>query len=161
MNGVEGHGQTAGRDGWILYEGDEPVGAGPSMHAAIGDARRRTGWPENSRQRLRPATAEEVRAATGRLGPGGLTAAESAWCAGTMNSVPAYRRPVDYAGKVLAVAERLGGRREGLMVRCDDGSELELLPLQEHLGGGELIRLPPREEDEAQGRSRGEVPGRR
>ncbi len=74
--------------GWILYDGDEPVGAGPGMHAALADGRRRTGWPETHRHRLVPATAEEMQAAASKLGPGGLTAAEAAWCAGTMNSVP-------------------------------------------------------------------------
>ena len=92
---------------------------------------------------MRPAAAAE------KLGPGGLSAAEVAWCAGTMNSVPVYRRSVDYAKGVLAVAERLGGRREGLMVRFDDGSELELVPLHERVGGAQLIRLPPRETDNA------------
>ena len=89
-----------------------------------------------------------MQAAARKLGPDGLTAAEAAWCAGTMNSVPVYRRSVDAAKEVLAVAERLGGRRQGLTVRFDDDSELQLVPLREELGHSHLIRLPPKGEAE-------------
>ncbi len=44
------------------------------------------------------------------------------------------------------MAERLGGRRQGLTVHFDDGSELDLVPLREELGHRDLIRLPPKEE---------------
>ena len=143
MNDAQQHKETGPASGWVLYEGDDPVGAGPSMHAAIADGRRRTGWPENNRQRLEPATTEEWRRAASRLGPGGLTTAEAAWCAGTMNTVPVYRRSVDAAGTVLTAAERLGGIRKGLTVAFDDKSKLELVPLRDEVGGGHLIRLPP------------------
>ena len=116
------------------------------MHAALADGRRRTGWPETHQNGLVPATAEEMQTVASELGPGGLTAAEAAWCAGTTNSVPIYRRPVDYAKGVLAVAERIGGVREGLTVRFDHGSKLELSRLREELGHRDLIRLPPQEE---------------
>lgn len=132
--------------GWILWEQDRPVGTGPSAHAAIADARRRTKCRENSRQTLRPAGRTDLEAAAGRLGPGGLTTAEAAWCAGTQNATPAYRRPVDAARPVLQAAERLGGRREGLQIEFADGSGIELVPLGEHVGGGQLVRLPPAEE---------------
>ena len=138
--------------GWILYDGDDPVGAGPGSHAAIGDGRRRTGWPENSRHKVEPATPEQIQAAADKLGPGGLTAAEAAWCAGTMNTVPTYRRSVDAANGVRAAAERLGGRLDGLTIRFGDGSELQLVPLRPELGHSHLIRLPP--EGAPQGTSR-------
>ena len=43
MNDTEESQETAASSGWILYDGEEPAGTGPSMHAAIGDGRRRTG----------------------------------------------------------------------------------------------------------------------
>ena len=134
--------------GWILVEEGEPVGCGPSQHAAIADGRKRTNWPENCRQRLEAATAEELTAAAESLGPGGLTAAESAWCSGTQKTTPTYRRPVDAAGHVLAAAERLGGKQEGLEMLFEDGSRIELCPLAAHVGGGQLVRLPPAEKTE-------------
>ena len=143
MNDTEERRQTAEAGGWILYDGEEPVGTGPGMSAAIGDGRRRTGRQEDHHNTLRPATAEQMQAVAEKLGPGGLSSAEAAWCAGTMNSVPVYRRAVDYAARVLAVAERIGGRRQGLTVRFDDKSELELVPLRRELDHRNLIRLPP------------------
>ena len=143
MNESQKSGKATRKTGWILYDGKEPVGAGPGMSAAIGDGRRRTGRDEDHHNTLRPATAEEMRAVAEKLGPGGLSSAEAAWCAGTMNSVPVYRRAVDYAARILAVAERIGGRRQGLTVRFDDKSELELVPLRSDLDHRDLIRLPP------------------
>ena len=134
--------------GWILSEEGEAVGCGPSRHAAIADGRRRTNWPENCRQVLEPATAEELKATAESLGPGGLTTAEAAWCTGTQNTTPEYRRPVDAARHVLAAAERLGGKRDGLLVRFEDASRIELCPLAAHAGGGHLVRLPPAEEND-------------
>ena len=114
--------QTTTTTGWIVYDGDNPTGVGPSIHAAIGDRRRRTSELETRRCRLAPATAEEIRAVATKLGPGGLTAAEAAWCAGTMNAEPVYRRSVDATKRVLAAAEKLDGRHVDGRVRFDDGS---------------------------------------
>ena len=155
MNDAAENQETGTSGGWVVYETEQPVGTGPSMHAAIADARRRTGRPENSRQNLKPATREEWRAAADRLGPGGLTSAEAAWCTGTMNSVPVYRRPVDSARMVLAAAKRLGGSREGLTISFDDDSKLQLVPLRAQIGGGHLIRLPPNPRSKRRGTTGG------
>ena len=145
MKLVEGIQERPALDGWVVYDGDKPVGSGPGMHAAIADTVRRTGGPERCRHRLQPAPRQEMQAVAGKLGPGGLTSAEAAWCAGTMNSVPVYRRSVDYADRVLAVAERIGGRRQGLTVRFDDDSKLQLVQLRRELSHRHLIRLAPTE----------------
>lgn len=82
----------------------------------------------------------------GEAGTGRHQRGRGAWCAGTQNAEPAYRRPVDAARRVLAFAARLGGRRDGLRVRFDDGSELELTEVASHVGGGHHVRLAGPEE---------------
>ena len=138
--------QEDDREGWILFDGNEPVGAGPEQHSAIADARRRTRTCENHRQVLRKASAAEWRRTAAALGPGGLSAAEAAWCGATMRVEPVYRRSVDYAEPMLAIAARLGGRRDGRRIVFDDGSELELAPVRPEVSRRPYVRLPGPEE---------------
>ena len=124
-----------------------PAGAGPSEHAALGDAERRTGTTVGGRVRLERATPGEAAAAARALGPGGLTAAEAAWCAGRQTSEPIYDRPVDGRPDVTAAALGAGGVEDGDRIAMPDGSELDLVPTSGHIPTGtykdaHLIRLP-------------------
>ena len=142
--------------GWITRCEGRPIGAGPTLQAAVTDAIQRTGIGQTQCSvavTTSPATAAEYSEAGRALCFGELTMAEQAMCVGLLvNTPPPAGRALDAVKAVTSAARVVDptstADADGLRFR--DSSYIELVPVMRGTPyGGRLVRLPAETQEDA------------